>query len=72
MGVAGHGFGTFVDPTLPFGILAISGPFLAKWDQNFESVFEVDLGGLEVAGHDFGSFFEPTLLLDLCDLCDQN
>ena len=47
------------------GFFSISGPFVAKLGQNYESVFEVDLGGLEVAGHDFGTVFHSILLFGI-------
>ena len=48
--VVGHDFVFFVDPTLLFGFFfSILVPFVAKLDQNLESVLEVDLGCLAPA-----------------------
>ena len=47
------------------GFFSISGLFESKFGQNYESVFEVNLGGLEVAGHDFGTVFHIPLLFGI-------
>ena len=59
--VAGHGFGTFVDPTLLFGILFDFWTIFDQHGPKFRRCVLGRLGGLGVAGHGFDTFSNPPL-----------